>query len=302
VSLRVLSTIVHEAPLNIEETKGEDWRALVRRADAAVKTATEKRDLELTLDYFNREFPRLNDKTRSSIVSIFTSMADVLLRGTVGSLFSGGKFTLRPEQSHEGKLILLDLPVKEFGDVGRFSQMVFKYMWQKAAERRDRSDPMRPIFLWADESQEFITGYDAAFQATARSSGVATVYLTQNLRNYHARMGGGAKAEADTDSLLGNLSTKIFHANGDTTTNQWAERVFGSDLVRRDGGSVSGQNITVNWNHAMEATYPAKKFTMLKKGSEANNREVEAVIFQTGRKWAATGDNHVSAIFEQSNE
>jgi type IV secretory system conjugative DNA transfer VirD4/TraG family protein len=300
VSLRVLSTVVHEAPLSIDETKGEDWQAFVRAAQASVKTAGEKSDLDLTLDYFNREFPRLNDKTRSSIVSMFTSMADVLLRGTIGSLFSGGKFTITPEQTQDGKLILIDLPVKEYGDTGRFAQMVFKYVWQKAAERRDKSKPMRPMFLWCDESQELITGYDAVFQSTARSSGVATVYLTQNISNYHARLGGGSKAVAETDSLLGSLSTKIFHANGDPTTNQWAERLFGYALVRRQGGSVSGGNTTINWSESNEPVIPARKFTMLKKGSAANKNKVEAIINMTGRKWVATDDNHITTIFEQS--
>jgi hypothetical protein len=230
---------------------------------------------------------------------MFTSMADVLLRGTIGSLFSAGKFTLTPEQCQEGKLILIDLPVKEYGDTGRFAQMVFKYVWQKAAERRDVNKPMRPMFLWCDESQEFITGYDAAFQATARSSAVSTVYLTQNLRNYHARLGGGARAEAETDSLLGNLGTRIFHANGDPTTNRWAEQIFGYAQTRRRCGSLSGQQTTVNWNEATEPAVSARQFTMLRKGSSANHGQVEAIVFQTGRKWEATADNHITAVFEQ---
>jgi hypothetical protein len=228
-------------------------------------------------------------------------MADVLLRGTIGGLFASGKFTLAPELTHEGAIILLDLPVKEYGETGRFAQMVFKYVWQKAAERRDKSHPMRPVFLWCDESQELITGHDAAFQATARSSAVATVYLTQNLRNYHARMGGGAKAEADTDSLLGNLGTKIFHANSDPTTNQYAERIFGYGSVQRHSGSISGQNTSIGWSDATEPTVPAKRFTMLRRGSKANHYQVEAIISQT-RKWKTTNDNHITAVFEQQKE
>jgi hypothetical protein len=299
VSLPVLSTIVHEAPLNVDETKGEDWQALVRAAQAAPKTEIDRRDLKITLDYFNREFPRLNEKTRSSIVSMFTSMADVLLRGTIGNLFSGGRFTFMPEQSHEGKLILVDLPVKEYGETGRFAQMVLKYVWQRAAERRDKMKPMRPVFLWCDESQELVTSHDAAFQATARSSGVATVYLSQNLRNYHARLGGGPKAEAEADCLLGNLSTKVFHANGDPTTNQWAERIFGYAPQRRNGGSVAGQSTTVNWNQSTEPVVPAKTFTTLREGGTANKRQVDAIIFKTGREWSASGDNFINVVFEQ---
>lgn len=299
VSLRYLADVVHEAPISIAQTQTKEWQAVVTAATAHAKTDVEIRDLGLTLDYFNQEFPRLSDRTRSSIVSIFTSMADVLLRGTIGGIFTSGKFTVVPELTHEGGLILLDLPVKEHGEVGRIAQMVFKYIWQRAAERRDRSRPMRPVFLWCDESQELITGHDAAFQATARSSAVATVYLTQNLRNYHARLGGGAKAEAETDSLLGNLGTKIFHANGDPTTNRWAESLFAHGPAQKQSGSVSDSRVTVGWSEATEPVVPAKRFTTLLKGGKVNNRRVEGIVFQTGRTWAATGDNHITHLFEQ---
>jgi hypothetical protein len=299
VSLQRLIKLVQVAPMTIADTEREGWMNLVGDARANANTPAEKRDLELTLDYFNHEFPRLSDRTRSSIVSIFTSMADVLLRGTIGSIFASGRFTIAPELSHEGGLILLDLPVKEYGETGRIAQMVFKYIWQKAAERRDRSQPMRPMFLWSDESQELLTGHDAAFQATARSSAVATVYLTQNIRNYHARLGGGAKAEAETDSLLGNLGTMIFHANGDPTTNQYAERKFGYGPAQKQGGSVTEGRPTLSWSEATEPTVSAKRFTMLRKGSPTNKRQVDGLVFQTGRTWEATNDNHVLKVFEQ---
>jgi len=302
VSLSVLTAIVNDAPRNMEEVNSEGWQKTVRTAQASIRSADEQRDLNITLDYFNGEFPRLSDRTRSSIVSIFTSMANVLLRGTIGDIFACGKFNIAPELSHEGGLILIDLPVKEYGEVGRFAQMIFKYVWQRAAERRDRSRQMRPMFLWCDESQELITGHDAAFQATARSSAVATVYLTQNLRNYHARLGGGAKAEAETDSLLGNLGTKIFHANGEPTTNKWAESVIGYGPTQKQSGSITEGRPTMGWSEATEPTIPAKRFTTLRKGSKVNNRQVDAVIVQMGRTWEATGDNNIVHVFEQPEE
>ncbi len=299
VSLTVLSTVVHEAPLSHEETQAEDWQALVRAARASAKTDIQKRDLDMTLNYFNREFPRLNDKTRSSIISVFTSMADDLLRGVVGQIFSGGKFSFTPEDSHAGKIILIDLPVKEHGDVGRFAQMLVKYIWQRAAERRDKNSPMRPLFLWSDESQELLTAHDATFQTSARSSAVATVYLTQNKPNYHAKLGSGQQGEAATDSLLGNLVTKIFHANGDPTTNEWAERVIGKKRQSKSGGSVSDGKTTTNWGEITEPAVPAREFTMLRKGGIANGRQVDGIIFQTGRIWEETGENYIRAVFEQ---
>jgi len=39
---------------------------------------------------------------------------------------------------------------------------------------------LRPVFLWADEAQNFISDFDAEYQAVARSAGGCTVYLGQS--------------------------------------------------------------------------------------------------------------------------
>jgi len=279
-------------------------------------------DLRQCLAYWESDFAALAERTRSIIVSSFTSRATSLLRGPVRRIFcsSRGK-QFAPENSHAGKVILLDFPVKELGDVGRFAQLLFKTMWQRATERRidmretlpasdgstrpnkDFNPDFRPVFLWADESQHFITEEDMLFQATARTSLAATVYLTQNITSYYASV-GGRDPRATTESLLGNLQTKIFHANGDPTTNEWAERVFGKrpvDFSTRQvdltGGHNSGAQESRDW------CVPARDFTLLKKGGEKNGGLVEAVVFHAGRNWngaaGADGENVLRATFNQ---
>src|SRR5262249_7454836 len=140
------------------------------------------------------------------------------------------------EDTFAGKLILLNLPVKEFGEVGRFAQILFKTVWQRAVERRGSHGV--PVFLWADEAQFFVTRYDMLFQQTARSSRAATVYLTQSVVNFRAAQDANHDATAISESLLGNLQTKVFHANACPTTNEYAERLFGQELRYTTGAGV----------------------------------------------------------------
>jgi len=226
--------------------------------------------------------------------------------------------TFRPEDSYRGKIILLDLPVKEFGDVGRFAQVLFKTVWQRATERRSdkeetTTDPdgsrkpnphynadFRPVFLWADESQHFVTAEDLYFQATARSSLAATVYLTQNISNYYAVM-GGREPRAATDSLLGNLVTKVFHANGDPSTNEWAERLFGRTWGPRKGSSIGWeqhQGMTTNVQESFDPVVPAYSFTKLKKGG-LPDRKTECILYLGGRISRATGNTRIEHVFSQ---
>jgi hypothetical protein len=134
-------------------------------------------------------------------------MADSFLRGTLRDLFCTTT-NLVPELTHEGAVILLDLPVKEYNDIGRFAQILFKLLWQRATERRDTTKHPLPVFLWADESQYFVTSHDQLFQTTARSAKACTVYLTQNLPNYYAAL-PGSDSKSKADSLLVKLRANL---------------------------------------------------------------------------------------------
>jgi hypothetical protein len=70
------------------------------------------------------------------------------------------------------------------------------------------------------------------FQSTARSARAATVYITQNLPSRYARI-GGRNPQDQADAIIGNFQTKIFHANSDHRTNQWAAETIGRAMQRR---------------------------------------------------------------------
>ena len=80
----------------------------------------------------------------------------------------------------EGKIIIVDMPIMEWKAVGKLAQGLFKYMFQRAIERRSMKAHSRPVFIWADEAQYFLNRNDMMFLTTARSSGCATVSLCRN--------------------------------------------------------------------------------------------------------------------------
>ena len=310
VSVPLLSKVVASAPTSVEERSSQKWQdkslcwRLLTEANSRDRDQWEHYDLAETVTYWMEEFCRLPPKTRSSIVSMFTSMADNFLRRPFRMLFSElspeGRHAF-PELTHDGAIIIMNLPVKEFGEAGRAAQVVYKYMWQQAAERRNINENPRPVFLWVDEAQNFATEYDMQFQATARSSRACTVYLTQNLPNYYAEM-GGMHSKYRVDSLVGNLQTKIWHANSDPETNTHASDTIGRSWQQHTGRSMnasvdnfsSGQSVQESFDYDVIP----QKFTRLRKGGPDNNFEVEAIVFQNGRTWT-NGKTYLSAIFNQ---
>jgi hypothetical protein len=246
------------------------------------------------------------------IVSTFTSMIDVLNRGVQRELFCTDT-TVTPEMTEDGRIILLDLPVKEYAEVGVFCQVLWKHTFQRSIERRDITANPRPVFLWADEAQHFVTSYDTQFQTTCRAARVATVLLSQNYSNFIAALGGGEKARAECDSLLANLNTKILHANGDAVTNQWAATMIGMTRQYMMNGSSSYE--TGDWMQSMLGFGPTQgstgmseqyqhevqpsAFTALRTGGPSNKGLVDAIVFRSGRPFETTGRNWMMTGFDQ---
>jgi hypothetical protein len=201
--------------------------------------------LELVSSYFLQQMRHMSDKTRGNIISSFTSLALPLMKGELHRLFCTDS-TLVPELAHEGAIIIVDLPIKTHDMGGVLAAHIMKYLFQKATERRTTNAHTRPVFLWVDECQLFLSEYDQEFQSTARSSRAATVYLTQNISGIYSSI-GGMRPQDTADALLGNLRTKIFHLNDNQATNQWAADMIGKQPMMRYNW---GQNHSHGTSHS----------------------------------------------------
>jgi hypothetical protein len=312
-SIPLIHDIIMSAATSAEQTKTEEWRnesicfKLMAEAHGKDFDKWEGYDLDSTVAFWLKEYPNLSEKTRSSILSTLTTMMDNFLRRPFRRLFAevpdDPYQIIKPEFTHKGGIVIINLPVKEFGDAGRAAQVVYKYLWQQAAERRNVKEDPRPIFLWVDEAQNFATEYDMQFQATARSSRACTVYLTQNLPNYYAEM-GGEHSKYRVDSLVGNLQTKIWHANSDPSTNEHAAETIGKSWHKRQSSGQSmgadSFNLSSGESESFDYDVSPQSFTMLKKGGNSNGRIVEGYVFQNGRKWITNNNKtHLLTKFKQ---
>lgn len=175
VSISDLYKAAITAPTSSEQLRSDQWKAesfcfqCLNAADKRPKTAVQRRDLGIVADYFLTEYVKLSDKTRSVILSTFTSMVDVLNRGILRELFCG-ETNITPEDTENGCIIVIDIPSKEWNAVGILGQVIWKTAFQRWVERRTVTADTRPVFLFADEAPNWVTSGDAAFQSTARSS------------------------------------------------------------------------------------------------------------------------------------
>lgn len=319
VSLDDLCRAINSAPRSLEEVGTEHWKSwsfcyeLLAEADGKVATPSGRRELVLVTDYVLKLFPGLSDRTRSVIVSSFTSMADVLRRCRMDELF-GKRSSVTPQFSEEGCVILVDLPVLEFGMEGLLANAIMKHCWCQSIQRRDPLRSRRPVFLYVDEAHHLVTPEDALFTTTCRSARVSTVLITQSIANLRTALGGGEGGRDAADALLANLNTRIFHANGDANTNEFASTLIGkrrqllmngSDSTARQdwagealGLSASGQ-VSAGFSEQWDFEVRPESFPLLRNGGESHRGTVEAVVVKNGGVFKDTGAIWRLATFQQ---
>lgn len=316
LSVSDLYRVVVSAATSPEQWKSDEWRKssfcfqCLREADAKPKTPVQEADFGLVADYFAIEWLNLSERTRSNILTMFTSMLDKLHRGIIRELISSPVTNVSPEMCQDGKLLLIDVPLKVWGETGLLLQVMWKHCLQRAQERRDVQKNPRPVFLVADESHLVTTSTDQVFQTTARSSRTAVIYATQSISNYLAAL--GEKAEPEVHSLLGNLQTKIFHQQADVKTNQYAAELIGRtrqflinasssqqpyefvDSLFGQGSSQCSAGVTETFEWEVQPT----TFATLRKGGPPEFL-ADAIFYQGGRRFNATGRPWMPVTFRQ---
>jgi type IV secretory pathway TraG/TraD family ATPase VirD4 len=312
VSLPAIYRLIQSCPRRdgeVDEFYDDVWRdssfcfQCLARAAAGDLTQEAQQDLEAAATYLCEELPRLAEQTRASILATFKGMALPFLRSPMREVF-GTDTTLRLEDSFEaGKIILVDYPLREFGEVGRLVGGMMKYFYMAAVERRAIHENAPPCFLFIDEFQDFLSPYDAKFLATARESRCACVLLTQNISNLYAQL-SAANAKSVVDALLGNCTTKILCANADAITNRWAADLIAQTWQSKASSSTnSGQQMSQGTSIGQQLAYqvlPAE-FSTLQKGGPPD-WTVETVFFQGGRVFKASGQTYSRIAFRQMTD
>jgi hypothetical protein len=294
LQLDLLGEIVRSGAKSLKDLEDATWQQksvcyrCIQDADKITRDEDEEADYQQCRSYWLNDFATLAGETRSSIVLSFTMLTQLFTTRPLRRLLSD-KTNITPEVTFEQKIIIVDMPIQEYFQAGRIAQFVWKTMWQKAALRRRATDETAPIFLWCDESQNFISDFDPEFQAVARSAKACTVYLTQNISLYKKVLGTGS--DDAVEAFLGNLQTKIFHQNSSAETNNWASDLFAKDLFKKhtissnagDGSVSSGHSMTEEEQHQVRPI----EFTQLLTGASINKGMVQAFIYKGGTRFVS---------------
>lgn len=290
VRLDEIMHFINTAPKSMEQMDDKSWQqgffaqTMVSFSNREGEHALDVSETARLCDYWLGSFPATDGRTRSNMLVTLDTDFNMLQRGLMRRLFCT-ETNLVPEMTFDGKIILLDFPVAgDWNETGVMAQMIFKYVWMRAVQRRSVAAGTRPVFNYADEGQLFLSGFDATFQGLCRKKRCATVLLTQNLPTFYSRIGGDLP-EHTVNAMLGNLRTKIFHNNDDKDTNEFATNLIGKETVWRasfDQNTGWNEGINKGWNESETGGWSDSQSSTTQQG--VNSGATRSMSYSTNRE------------------
>ena len=313
--------VEHNSPAWQRWSKGYCSKVINRAFEMATKPGANPNAVRIFDQhgtFFLEEIPNLDNRPRSSIASTLTNLISPLLSGKLAELFCTDT-TITPQACREGKIIIMDLPTVKYGITGAVAQSLFKYLFGVSAQNDRVTEKTRPVMLYMDEVQNFLSSTDADLLAMARGSKICSVFITQDYPTFFAKLG-----ESDAKSLLGKFGTRIFHANSSHDTNVAASDLIGKVQKFHVGETVGsalnagtgGNQHEAHGGHQgntgrssnrgqsssgyMDYDIPPDHFaSKLRTGAKRNGYKVDGILTRTGKNWKRTGRHWLQAEFDQ---
>lgn len=155
-------------------------------------------------------------------------------------------FGFRDSCIRDGKIIALDATVEKYGPLanalGIFLKLEFQrnVLARKGEHLSNGLNYARPIFLFIDEYQEFVSAGgnfgDDQFLALSRESKAVNVFLTQGRVSLVSKLG-----EMRTKVLLNSIRTKVFLGLEDPQDRDYAASTCGQEWQTKESISIGEQ-------------------------------------------------------------
>jgi type IV secretory pathway TraG/TraD family ATPase VirD4 len=290
-----------------------EWQAkfhsqCLEAAQRNLRTSVERHDYQLALDFWIKEYPAMNDRTRSSIIAEVMGTLHVFNTGIVRELVSTTT-NVSPAIVDQAKWLLIDMPISRDGAAGAFVIGGWKYLTQWHVLKRHATEDTPICVIHCDEYQKIANSKDPPFLAECRSHRGCMICLTQSIHSLYACISGSG--EHETDALLTNFYHKIFHALGDDKTAAFAGSLIGKRLRMRVNTSVAPHEggawealygepkVSASTSQSIENIVENREFMQgLRTGGPANGLVVDGVVVRSGELFS-NGEAWMRVAFSQ---
>jgi type IV secretory pathway TraG/TraD family ATPase VirD4 len=303
ISIISLHKLIASLPLEEGAVESKEWQTssecsrILEQVKERYRSLSEssKSDLDVAVVHLLSKWASLDYRTRSNIESTWSGMASRFVYDPFRSLFCSGRFDFTPEKiTHEGKILIVDMPALEYGrHTSRVCQVLIKLIFQRAWSRHQyKPGCCNGAILFQDEFPFLMHRDEQHFHTVCRSSAVAPICACQNILTMAAEEFGENTPGSRTLGFLGLFGTKVFMANNEMQTNEYAASQIGREWRFIEGwnageGQHSNSHMGVSGSKQLANLIEPISFTSLMKPS-AENKLAEGIVYMSGRSFNAT--------------
>lgn len=203
-------------------------------------TSDEIYELNSCLDFFQKEFENLDQRTKAILVSEITRITNTFVSDyDVMSCFCSPKeqltFTGFEEVLKEGKIIVLNMNISEYSILSKIIATYLKLDFQSEVLSNLSKNTIYPSCFICDEYDKYVSKTDAEFFSLSREAKCINIVSTQS----YSSLKNTLKDDSFVKVIIQNLINKIWFRTDDIFTIEEAQKQLGKEEKIRTSKSFS---------------------------------------------------------------
>ena len=207
-------------------------------------------ELNASLDFFEKEFQNLDDRTKGIIISEITRITNTFVSDyDVMNTFCAPKekltFSGFEEVLNNGKIVVLNMNIFEYNALSKIIATYLKLDFQTEVMYRLSKNIVKTSAFICDEYDKFASKTDCEFFSLSREAKCINIVSTQSYSSLKTTL----KDEATVKVIVQNLINKIWFRTDDIFTIEEAQKQLGKEDKEKVSKSISESAKETNFSY-----------------------------------------------------
>ena len=197
-------------------------------------------ELNQSLDFFEKEFNNLDDRTKNILISEITRITNPFVSDyDVVKTFCSPKNKLTFNGFNDilasGKIVVLNMNISEYSNLSKIIATYLKLDFQTEIMNMLSKNTSRPSVFICDEYDKFASKTDGEFFSLSREAKCISIVSTQSYSSLKINL----KDDTSVKVIIQNLINKIWFRTDDIFTIEEAQKQLGKEEKEKISKSIS---------------------------------------------------------------
>lgn len=217
-------------------------------------SAEEIYDINTSLDFLEKEFFKLDDRTLGILRAEITRITNIFISDySIQKIFCPKESEITFKGFNDlvlnGKIVVLNINIAEYGELSKIIASYLKLDFQtEILKQLSKNNNIRQNVFISDEYQEYVTKNDANFYSQSREAKCINIIATQS----YTSLKNALKDESSTDVIIQSLVNKVWFRNDDVYTIEKAQSIIGKEEKEKISKTLSESSNESNYNYLLK--------------------------------------------------